>query len=95
MRPYKRDPRLSARLKGMLHQGMMAKRRKTVYRLLMKKHGGMVPCFVCGKHVKWDDATNEHIKPKSKGGTDAIENLAISHYRCNQRRGDNETYVHT
>ena len=55
--------------------------------MLAKKNNGLVPCFVCGRHVKEKNATLEHILPTSKGGTDDMENLAISHYQCNQRRG--------
>jgi len=54
-----------------------------------KQNNGSVPCFVCGKHVKIEDATLEHIKPQSKGGTDEMNNLAISHFRCNQKKGSN------
>jgi 5-methylcytosine-specific restriction endonuclease McrA len=33
-----------------------------------------------------DDATLEHIKPLSEGGSSHIENLAISHAACNHGR---------
>lgn len=62
-------------------------RKETIYKFELKKHG-MVACFVCGCHVKWRLATLEHIQPLSKGGTDDMENLAISHYYCNQKRGN-------
>jgi 5-methylcytosine-specific restriction endonuclease McrA len=76
------------RLRGMLKQTVMQSRRETVYRMLFKKHGGQVPCFVCGRHVKKQHASLEHVVPLSKGGTDEMSNLSISHGPCNNRRGN-------
>lgn len=50
-------------------------------------------CCWCGKPMqfvnpqKWDYETFEHLKPKSKGGTNAIGNLALAHKKCNAERG--------
>lgn len=74
---------LRARLAGAVRAG----RRDTIYKMLAKKHDGTVPCFVCGRHVRPKNATLEHIVATSKGGTDDMDNLSISHYQCNQRRG--------
>lgn len=74
---------MQAKLAGSVRQG----RRSTVYKMLSKQHDGTVPCFVCGKHVKEPHATLEHITPLSKGGTDDMDNLSISHNVCNNRRG--------
>lgn len=54
-------------------------RRNTLYRITAKRNDGCVACFVCGKHVKPQHATLEHKTPLSKGGTDDMGNLAISH----------------
>ncbi|ARB11536.1 HNH endonuclease [Pectobacterium phage vB_PatM_CB7] len=55
------------------------------------KHNG-VNCYVCGQAItKESFATLEHIIPVSKGGTDNMDNLALSHQKCNQLRGNNET----
>lgn len=64
-------------------------RRETIYKMMRKKHCGKVPCFVRSKHVIPSEATLEHILPVSKGGTDDMENLSISHRVCNERRGNN------
>ena len=80
--------RLSGGYRARLAASIRSGRRRTIYRMLKKKHDGTVPCFVCGRHVKEKNATLEHIIPVSKGGTDDMENLAISHYQCNQRRGN-------
>jgi len=34
-----------------------------------------------------DSETLEHIVPKSMGGKEELENLALAHVRCNQERG--------
>ena len=41
---------------------------------------------MCGEHVLPADATLEHIQPLSEGGSSHLENLAISHGRCNNQR---------
>lgn len=38
------------------------------------------------------DLSIDHIKPKSKGGTWDIENLQLTHKRCNSLKGNNENY---
>jgi len=50
---------------------------------------GVTTCAICGKPVKWRDATLEHLTPKSKGGTLDFNNISISHRKCNQKRGTN------
>jgi 5-methylcytosine-specific restriction endonuclease McrA len=57
-------------------------------------------CCWCGRHAsifrsRRDSATIEHVTPKSEGGTDAWENLAMSCARCNSSRGseDAATFV--
>lgn len=63
------------------------RRRDNLYSMLLTRWG-MVPCFVCQQHVEEVDVSLEHITPLSKGGTDVIANLAISHRDCNSRRGN-------
>ena len=41
---------------------------------------------MCGQHVLLGDATLEHIRPLSEGGSSHQDNLAISHDACNHRR---------
>lgn len=46
-------------------------------------------CYLCGKQLPGEDkSTIDHILPKSKGGTDSIENLALVHWKCNNLKGD-------
>jgi 5-methylcytosine-specific restriction endonuclease McrA len=50
-------------------------------------------CYWCGKPIqrrhpeRWDYNTIEHLTPRSKGGTNDIENLALAHKKCNAERG--------
>jgi 5-methylcytosine-specific restriction endonuclease McrA len=57
-------------------------------------------CCWCGRYVsifrsRRNSATIEHVLPKSQGGTDDWENLAMSCAHCNSNRGskDAETFV--
>ncbi len=74
---------MKARLAGAVRKG----RRETLYKILAKRHQGLVPCYVCCGHVEPEDATLEHILEQRNGGTDEMSNLAISHEICNQERG--------
>lgn len=50
-------------------------------------------CCWCGKPMqrqnwhKWDYETIEHLTPRSKQGTNDIQNLALAHKKCNRDRG--------
>ena len=63
-------------------------KRENIYKSLSRKHGGVVLCFVCNLVVSKHKASLEHIIPQSRGGTDELENLSISHKKCNIRRGN-------
>ena len=52
-------------------------------------------CHLCGLAMTFaragrspDDATIDHIVPKSAGGGDAATNLRLAHKRCNEARGN-------
>ena len=60
--------------------------RTRIYQTVARQLHGAVPCWICGEQVAAEDATLEHIKPLSEGGSSHIENLAISHGDCNHRR---------
>jgi 5-methylcytosine-specific restriction endonuclease McrA len=49
-------------------------------------------CLICNGPVAFDartgqGATLEHIRARSRGGTDELDNLAIVHGRCNGEKG--------
>ena len=60
--------------------------RDKIYRTVARQLHGVVPCWVCGKHVEPAAASLEHIKALSEGGNSHADNLAISHETCNGRR---------
>ena len=64
----------------------LALTRDKIYKTVARQLHGVVPCWICGKHVILGAATLEHIKPRSEGGSSHLENLAISHDVCNNRR---------
>lgn len=49
-------------------------------------------CFICNGPMAFDartgeGATVEHIRARSRGGTDDLHNLALVHGRCNWEKG--------
>lgn len=60
--------------------------REKIYRTVARQLHGQVPCWVCGEHVPHAEATLEHIRPRAEGGSGHLDNLAISHARCNHQR---------
>lgn len=60
--------------------------RDKIYKTVARQLHGQVPCWVCGLHVTHTDATLEHIRPLSEGGSSHQDNLAISHDLCNNQR---------
>ena len=50
---------------------------------LLEKHGRK--CFYCGKTVSNFEV--EHMLPKSRGGSNRIDNLTLSCHSCNQKKG--------
>ena len=83
-----RKLRLSGALKGKLDGAVRKGRRETIYKMLGRQNDGAVPCFCCGKSVALSEATLEHILDRSKGGTDEMDNLSISHEICNHERSN-------
>ncbi len=47
-------------------------------------------CGICGAYVDFEDATIDHRRPVSKGGTDSPDNLQIAHPACNVAKGNRE-----
>ena len=41
-------------------------------------------CHWCGRQMSAEEATIEHLIPLSLGGPSGIENMSLSHRRCNQ-----------
>lgn len=56
-------------------------------------------CYWCGVLVKYhvrnhpDQATRDHLTPKSKGGTHGRKNIVVACWTCNTKRGSDMTWV--
>jgi len=45
-------------------------------------------CQYCQRDVKIDDFTLDHVEPKFAGGVTSWENVVVSCYACNQKKGE-------
>jgi 5-methylcytosine-specific restriction endonuclease McrA len=44
-------------------------------------------CYYCRRKMHYAEATVDHVKPKSKGGSNARGNLKLCCKKCNQQKG--------
>jgi 5-methylcytosine-specific restriction endonuclease McrA len=71
---------------GKIGQSMGMSRRGTSLKHIYKVYKGT--CQYCLQNIAIDDATKDHVYPKSKGGANASSNLVLSCKRCNAIKGD-------
>lgn len=45
-------------------------------------------CALCGEYVELEDASRDHIIPRSKGGGNGRNNIQLTHKSCNNLKGD-------
>lgn len=45
-------------------------------------------CKLCGKQLTYEDATLDHVIPRSRGGSGALNNLVTACKPCNQWKDD-------
>lgn len=62
--------------------------RTVVIRIYEKFHHR---CAICDKETAFDEGEVDHIKPKTKGGTDEPSNLQWLCHRCNKLKGNKRT----
>ena len=55
-------------------------------KLLYEEQQGI--CNGCENHYLFKDVTLDHIVPRSKGGTNKIENLQLLCHHCNSSKGN-------
>jgi len=54
---------------------------------LVARHGRS--CWLCNRAIALADTLSiDHVRPLSRGGSNKIDNLRLSHERCNRKRGD-------
>ena len=46
-------------------------------------------CYMCGKHLRFQEVTLDHVVAKKDGGGNQINNLKVACYTCNHRRHNN------
>lgn len=44
-------------------------------------------CHLCRKRLSREEASRDHLRPRSLGGQNGAENLKLAHRKCNSRRG--------
>jgi 5-methylcytosine-specific restriction endonuclease McrA len=49
---------------------------------------GNKECFYCGRKVKWEEFTIDHVVPRSKGGKSIRNNYVCCCTDCNSIKGD-------
>lgn len=57
-------------------------------KVLMEYFSKISTCSICGEPISPAEYTLDHITPTSKGGTHALNNLAVAHFRCNTIKND-------
>jgi 5-methylcytosine-specific restriction endonuclease McrA len=71
---------------GIQARGQIGMRRDLRKRLFAGRE--RVPCCFCSRELTYEEATLEHVRPRSRGGPTLVENLKISCEPCNSERGD-------
>lgn len=68
---------------------MVPTTRRRRLKKLIKRFG--CRCLRCGLRFTFQELTVDHVKPLSKGGTNALENLQPLCFDCNTSKGSEET----
>ncbi|WP_309738822.1 MULTISPECIES: HNH endonuclease signature motif containing protein [unclassified Chamaesiphon] len=65
---------------------MTPNRKRSNKNILLIEFGSK--CWWCECTLPSDKLTLDHLKPKSKGGSDSLENLRLACFPCNNSRGN-------
>ncbi|NJL62327.1 MAG: HNH endonuclease [Methylacidiphilales bacterium] len=65
---------------------MNSKQKRNKKTQLIREYGSR--CWWCGCYLPSEELTIDHLKPKSKGGSDSLENLRLACFQCNNSRGN-------
>lgn len=72
----------------MSYTELSSKKRRQLLDTVIAIHGMI--CCICAEPIALGSESLQHVKPRSKGGTDDISNLRPAHKRCNFALGDRE-----
>lgn len=65
-----------------------------IIQILIERDGDLCQFYDCpGPRDKFTDEnfrSIDHVKPRSKGGTDTLDNYVMMHFKCNNKKGDRE-----
>ena len=67
-------------------RGIPSRRRRNLKRRLLLAQRG--ECHYCGRPITYETATFDHLRPKARGGTNAVGNLVLACEPCNRAKGD-------
>ena len=56
------------------------------------KENGTLTCYLCNQQILFSQDSLDHKIPISRGGTNNVENLEISHSACNFKKGNKTFY---
>jgi 5-methylcytosine-specific restriction endonuclease McrA len=65
---------------------MNSKQKQAKKAQLVKEYGSR--CWWCGRCLPEEELNLEHLKPKSRGGSNSLENLRLAGFSCNRSRGN-------
>ncbi len=65
---------------------MKSKQKRAKKAQLIEEYGSL--CWWCGRCLPEEELNLEHLKPKSLGGSNSLENLRLACVLCNRSRGN-------
>jgi 5-methylcytosine-specific restriction endonuclease McrA len=65
---------------------MTPKQKRTKKAQLIRDYGSL--CWWCECCLPPEKLTLDHLKPKSRGGSNSLENLRLACFSCNNSRGN-------
>lgn len=74
-----------AKPKGSVTMGKMNSKQKSKKKQKLIKDFDLC-CWWCGKCLPEEKLTIEHLRPLSRGGSNALENLRLTCFSCNNSR---------
>jgi 5-methylcytosine-specific restriction endonuclease McrA len=67
---------------------MNPKQKESKKSQLLQEYGYGSRCWWCGCDLPSSELTLDHLKPKSRGGSNSLENLRLACFPCNNSRGN-------